>query len=245
MRLLPVIGLLLLHLTASGQVVDAALDKLASKFHQADFVWVLKKAEALMDDDKAKKDPEPFMWAAMCYFELHRSEDPKLSDTYRNGLREALKLAAKSASKDKDGTFIAKQTEFLNELKKEGIAIAQAHAAEQDYRKASHVYKQVMSFNPEDDNVRFAKAVIDLRMNNVAEAEKLIAQSLPRIEASYRDLSFKPDPVSSPLLRDAVIYYIDHLAMNNLRDSARYAAFVGRIIFPLDEDIKFKAESLK
>lgn len=242
---MPAIVLLLLNLPVQGQVVDAALDKLASKFDQADFVWVLKKAEALMDNEKTKRDAEPCMWAAMCYFELYRSEDVKLSDSYRNGLREALKLAAKSAAKDKDGSFIAKQSEFLTELKKEGLMLAQEYADEQDYRKANHVYKQIMTFDPKDDNVRFAKAVIDLKMNNVAEAEKLITESLPRIEASYRDLSFKPDPVSSPLLRDAVLYYIDHLAMNNLRDSARDAAFVGRIIFPLDEDIKFKAESLK
>lgn len=244
--MLPVVALLLMTLSLKAQVVDAVLDKLAAKFSQGDYEWVLKKAEALMEDDKTKKDPEVYLWAAMCNLALYRSDDPKLKDTYRAGLRDALKYAAKAASKDQgDHTFMIAQKDFVNDLKKEGIALALIHVQENDMRKANHVYKQLLTFAPEDDNIRFAKAITDLKMNNVAEAEKLIAEALPRIEASYRDLSFRPDPVSSPILRDAVVYYIDHLAMNNLTDSARHAAFVGRIIFPLDEDIKFKAESLK
>lgn len=245
MRLLPAIALLIMALPLRAQVVDAALDKLAERFAKADYEWVLKKADAMMANDKTKKDPEPYMWAAMCHFELHRSENEGLRDSYRSGLRDALRLAARAAAKDRDGTFMAAQRDFLNALKKEGIALAQTHVSEDDFRKAGHIYKQILTFDPDDDNIRFAKAVTDLKMNNTTEAERLIAESLPRIEASYRDLSFRPDPVSSPLLRDAVMYYIDHLAMQNMRDSARDVAFVGRIIFPLDEDFKFKAESLK
>lgn len=245
MRLLLSIALLMLALPLRAQVVNAALDKLAEKFAKADYEWVLKKADGMMTNDKTKKDPEPFMWAAMCHFELYRSEDENVQDLNRSGLRDALRLAARAAAKDRDGTFIAAQQVFLNELKKEGIALASAHLAEDDARKAGHIYKQILTFDPDDDNIRFAKAISDLKMNNTAEAERLIAEALPRIEASYRDLSFRPDPVSSPLLRDAVMYYIDHLAMYDMRDSAREAAFVGRIIFPLDEDFKFKAESLK
>lgn len=240
------IVLLLLCLQAQAQVVDASLTKLEPKYEAGDYEWVLKKAEALMEDDKAKKNPEVYIWAAMCNLALYRSEDAKLKEAYRGGLRDALKYAAKAASKDKgERAFMLAQKDFITDLKKEGIALALSYVQENDMRKANHVYKQMMTFDPTDDNIQFAKAITDLKMNNTAEAEKLISEAFPRLETSYRNLSFTPDPISSPLLRDAVVYYIDHLAMRQQTDSARHAAFVGRIIFPLDEEIKQKAESLK
>jgi hypothetical protein len=245
MRSAATIVMMFIFVHANAQVVNGTLDKLASKYADRNFEWVLKKAEALMEDNVLKKSPEPYMWAAMCHFELYRSDDAKVRDLNKGGLREALKYAAKAATKDKDGEFVEAQREFLNELKGQGVALAQQYLASQDVRKANHVYKQILSFNPTDDNIHFVKGVTDIQMNNLVEAEKAIAESLPRIESNYRDLSFKPDPISLPLLREAVMYYIDHLAMNNRTDSARHAAFVGRIIFPLDEGIKQKAESFK
>lgn len=245
MRLVVFIVVMIISLHADAQVVNCTLKKLESKYADRNYEWVLKKAEALMEDNNLKKSPEPYMWAAMCHLALYRSEDAKVKDLNKGGLREALKYAAKSATKDKNGEFINAQRDFLNELKGEGVAVALEYMATQDVRKANHVYKQILLFNPTDDNIQFVKGVTDIKMNNLAEAEKSISESLPRIESNYRDLSFTPDPISSPLLREAVIYYIDHLAMNNRTDSARHAAFVGRIIFPLDETIKQKAESLK
>jgi tetratricopeptide (TPR) repeat protein len=246
MRALTVITLMLIGLQVQAQVVGAGMTKLVTKYDAGEYEWVLKKAEALMEDDNAKKDPETYMWAAMCNLVLFHSDDPKLKETYRGGLRDALKYTAKAASKDKeDRAFISAQKDFITDLKRQGIALALTYVQENDMRKANHIYKQIMTFDPADVNVQFAKAITDLKMNNTAEAEKLIAEALPIIENSYRDLSFVPDPVSSPLLRDAVVYYIDHLAMHNLADSARHAAFVGRIIFPLDEEIKQKAASLE
>ena len=246
MRTLGVVCFLTIASCSQAQVVDATMDKWIPKYNAGEFEWVLKKAEALMEDEKAKKTAEPYMWAAMCNLALYRSEDAKLKDTYKAGLRDALKYAAKAATKDsKDLVFIAAQKEFLSDLKKEGIALAQSYIDAKDVRKANYTYKQILTFDPKDDNIQFAKAVTDIKMSNTVDADKSIAESLPRIEANYRDLSFKPDPISSPLLRDAVIYYIDHLTMLNLKDSARHAVFVGRMIYPFDEEIKKKGESLK
>jgi len=235
--------MVLFTLPVWAQVVNGTEDKLAERFGKSDYEWVLKKAEGLMSNDKTRKDPEGYMWASMCHLQLSRSEDEKIRNNYRNGLREALKLAAKSASKDKEGSFIADQSEYLTELKKEGVAMAQAHLAEEDHRKANYLFKQMMMFAPEDQNIVLAKGVTDLQMNNTMEGERLCAEALPRIEAKYRDLSHRPDPTSAPLLRASIIYYINHLGRSDLRDDARNASFVARIIFPLDEEVKTLAEA--
>lgn len=236
---------LLISAVAWAQTSDPTFEKLLAKHRQGDHVAVLKKAESYMEDDKAKKYPDPYLLAGMCQFALYRSDDPKLKEAYRSGLREALKLVAKAASKDKDGAILSHHRDFLNDLKKEGIALAVSQSAEADFRKANGTYKQIMAFDPADDNVRMAKAVTDIRMNYAAEGEKLISETLPRLENSYRDMAYVPDPVSSVLLRDAFLYILDHLSRTGQREAGQNAAFTARIIFPLDDDIKLKAEALK
>jgi hypothetical protein len=245
MRNLLLIGLLFSNAVCSAQTSDPFYEKLLAKHRQGDHVAVLKKAEGLMEDDKTKKDPDPYLLAAMCHLSLYRSDDPKLKESNKGGVREALKLAAKAASKDKEGALLAQHPEFLNDLRKEGVTLASVHVADADYRKANGIFKQILAFAPQDDNVRMAKAVTDIRMNYAPEGERLMAEALPRLDSAYRDLAYVPDPISAPLLRDAFLYCIDHLKMTGQIEAAKNAAFVARIIYPLDEDIKFKAESLK
>ena len=65
------------------------------------------------------------------------------------------------------------------------------------------------------------------------------------MEQNYRDLEYEPDPISSPLLKDAVIFYIDHLVKNSLADSAKTITLSARVFFPLDEEINKRYKELK
>ncbi len=245
MRNLLTIPALFISTAICAQVVNGTQDKLDVKYAVGDYEWVFKKAEGLMDNDKFKKDPEPFLWAAMCQLQFHRMDDEKLNAKYPKGLSEALKLTAKAASKDKDGTFMSEQKDFLEDLKQEAVTAVAEHLAAKDYRKANAILKQVLVFVPVDDYIRMAKGYTDLRLGNTAEGERLMAEAMPSLDASYRDLAYKPDPVSSPLLREALVFYIGHLKDSGQRQQAREASFSGRIIFPLDEEVKGLAEALK
>jgi tetratricopeptide (TPR) repeat protein len=245
MRELYLLFLLMLPLGLAAQVVNATHDKLEVKYAVGDYEWVYKKAEGLMDDDKFKKDPEPFLWAALCQLQFHRTGDEKLKAKYPKGLAEALKLTAKAASKDKDGSFMPDQREFIDELKEEAVAVVIEHLAAKDYRKANGILKQVLAFDPGDDYIRLSKGYTDLRTGNTAEGERLAAEALPRLDSSYRDLAYRPNPISSPLLREALVSYIIHLRDSGQRQLAREASLSGRIIFPLDEEVKGLAEELR
>ncbi|MFT6027891.1 MAG: hypothetical protein ACI8P5_002165, partial [Bacteroidia bacterium] len=91
----------------------------------------------------------------------------------------------------------------------------------------------------------FVKGVTDLRQNADFEAEKAITASFPVLEKNYRNLEYKPDPISSPLLKGALVYYIDKLIADAYVDSARNVILSARVIFPLDEDIKSKLAGLQ
>ena len=88
---------------STAQVKSPEFDKVAKRFEQGKFESALESAEALIDNDKHRKKPEPYLWASMCYFEISKSDDEKLKDRWKNPLRNALKYAGKAVTKDKNG----------------------------------------------------------------------------------------------------------------------------------------------
>ena len=239
------LGFLLTFSTAIfGQVNNPEFDKIAKKFEKGSWESALESAESLIDNDKHRKKPEPYLWAAMCFYEIHQSDDEKLQLRFKSALRDALKHTGKAVSKDKNGDIVQDNLEFFETMKKEGIAEAQQFEAEGDFRKAQYTYKQILKFAPNDPYLRFTKGVTDIRMSSMYEAEREIKASFPILEQNYRNLEFQPDPISSPLLKPAVIYYADHLIGSNYADSAKTVLLSARVFFPLDEEIKQKLQDL-
>lgn len=232
-------------LFATAQVNNPEFEKVAKKFAQGKYESALESAEALIDNDKHRKKPEPYLWASMCYYEISKSDDEKLKQRWKNPLRNALKYAGKAVTKDKNGNLVENNSDYFVTMKKEGVANAASWEAEGNYRKASYTYKQILKFAPDDAYVKFAKGVTDIRLNAYADAERTLKDALPRIQEKYRDLDYEPDPISSPLLKPNVVFYIDHLTENSYTDSALNIARSARVFFPLDEEIKSRLETLE
>lgn len=244
MRFSPLAFLLLFSTSIFAQVANPEFEKIAKKYSSRKWESALESAESLMDNDKHRKKPEPYLWASMCFYELSKSEDEKIQSRFKSAMRDALKYAGKAVSKDKKGDILENNSEYFETMKEEGIAHAQAYEAEQDYRKAQYTYKQILKFAPNDSYIQFAKGVTDIRMSSMYEAEREIKASFPILEENYRNLDYQPDPVSSPLLKPAVIYYANHLINSNYADSAKTVLLSARVFFPLDEEIKEKLNGL-
>ena len=245
LRYLFVLTLSFSYFIVEAQVNNPEFEKIAKKFNQGKFESAIESAESLIDNDKHRKKPEPYLWASMCYYEISKSDDEKLKQRWKNPLRNALKYAGKAVTKDKNGNLVENNAEYFETMKKEGVATASSWEKEGNHRKASYTYKQIMKFAPEDAYVQFAKGVTDIRLNAYADAERTIVKAFPAIEEKYRNLDYEPDPISSPLLKPNVIYYIDHLIENSYTDSARNVTMAARVFFPLDEEIKARLESLE
>jgi len=245
MRYFVLIVALLLGSAVFGQVTNPEFTNLAKKYANGKYESVVESAESLMDNDKHKKKPEPYLWASMGFLQLSRSDNPKIKERYKYALKSALKHGGKAAKKDKNGNVIENNQEYFDELKVEGVELAKSYQVDNNARKASYTFKQLLAFAPNDQNIRFAKAISDIRLNNHSEAERGLNVSLPKLTESYKNLEYKPDPTSSTLLKDAVVYYIDYLRENALADSARSVAFSARLFFPLDQEINKRFKELK
>lgn len=227
-----------------AQVKQPMFEKVAKKFEKGNFEAALESAEALIDKDKYRKIPEPYLWASMCFYRIHLSEDEKLKLRFKSALRDALKYAGKAVSKDKDGSFVATHSSYFDTLRKTGIVYAQQFETTGDYRKAQYTYKQIQKLAPTDPYVQFAKGVADIRMNSMYAAEKEIQESFPELETRYRNLAYKPNHISAPLLKPSVLYYAEHLMNSNYPDSARAVLLSARVFFPLDQEIKLMLQGL-
>jgi len=245
MRILPLLFLLAISIVALGQVKNPEFTNVAKKFESGKFGPALESAESLIDNDKHRKKPEPYLWASMCFYKIYLSDDEKLKATYGSALRNALKHAGKAVSKDKNGNLVENNSDYFVTMKEAGVAFAAEYLADDNARKASYTYKQILKFAPTDQYIRFAKAVTDIKLNNTFDAERDIKTAFPVLEANYRNLDYQPDPVSSPLLKDAVLYYIDHLVENSYIDSAKKITLSARVFFPLDEEISDRYEELR
>ena len=230
--------------TLVAQIANPQHTSVADKFDAGKIEAALGKAEKLMDNDKTKNDPEAYLWASMCYFELSHSEDAKVQDYYKNAFKDAQKYAVKAVSKDKEGDFIRENWDYIKKLKDESFELAVEQLEEGDYRKANYTFKQLNRIDPLDDNVLFLKGVMALRLNNQAEAERSISESMLNLNAKYRDLDYQPDPKSSSIVQKEIIYYLDQLINTEQLDSARKVVFSARLFFPLDDEVNKRYEDL-
>lgn len=228
-----------------AQVANAEFDNVAKKFEKGAYESALESAEALMENDKHRKKPEPYLWASMCYYQIHLSDDEKMKERVKSPLRNALKYAGKAISKDKNGNLIDSNKAYFDKMKEEGVKEAVQYDAEGDYRKASSTLKQVMSVAPNDPFVQFGKGIMDIKLSSLTEAERELKVALPALEKNFRNLDYEPDPISGVLLKPGVLYYIDHLVESSYQDSAKKVAMSARVFFPLDEEVKQRYQRLE
>ncbi|MDP6909728.1 MAG: hypothetical protein QF371_09485, partial [Flavobacteriales bacterium] len=70
--------LILVAKLGMAQVANPEFTNVAKKFEKGKFGSALESAEALIDNDKHRKKPEPYLWASMCFYEIYKSDDAKL-----------------------------------------------------------------------------------------------------------------------------------------------------------------------
>jgi len=244
-HLLPLIFLFSI-VNASAQVVGGMDFKLEKLYMDEKWEDLGFKAIKMTEDDKYKKDPEPFLYVSMAFFQISQGNDAKLQEEYPKALADAVKYATKFRSKDKEGTWYQDNKDYFEELKKAAIADAAPFVDDDKKRRnAVTAYKNLTKAIPEDYNLLFYKGVLETMTRNEAEADRNIVEAMKGLSASYADPKYKPSKASVHLLEDGMIRWADLLIQKSYVDSARKTLDVwGTQFFPNSEKIKTKAESI-
>lgn len=246
MRFLLAFSLLLTSSAAIGQVVGGMDFKLEKLYMDEKWEDLGDRAQRMTEDDKHKKDPEPYLYVSMAYYQINQANDAKLNEAYPKALADAVKYAGKFRSKDKEGTWFNDNISYFDDLKKAVIADASAYVDDpKKLRVAVTSYKNLSKAIPEDHNILFFKGVLEQMNRNDGEAERNIKDAMNGLATAYSDPKYKGNRVSNPLLEDGLIRWADLLMERSYADSARKTLDVwGAQFFPNSEKIKAKSESI-
>ena len=237
-----IIGLALLGFcsTVNAQVEggDEKFQKLFDLYVMEKFEDCAYKAEKFTLDDRTRKAPEPYLYLSMCYFEIYNNIEEYDQELYGKALYDAMKYASKFRKKDKEGTIFEQNTDYFEDLTKATIKEARSFYYEDNYRKASSVFRKMQKFDPKNEDIRYMTGVCQIMSNNLGEGTKALTTAVPILKKNYNDNSYIPNDQTEEILKEAMILYSGYMAENGDVDSAKRTINLAREFFTGDEDVE-------
>lgn len=229
-------------LNGSAQVMNSEFQKLFDLYAMEKYEKCAYKAEGYTRKDKYKREPEPYLYMALCLYQAHLN--PELFEgEFKDPLKDALKYAYKFRKKDKSGELYEANRFLLDKIREEALDRPKFYFNDNDYRKASSEFARVLKVVPEDVNILFIGGVADIMAKNITQGEKYVNQALDTLRAQETRGTFVKDDVTHDLLIKAFVSYTDYLAQNGQADKAMEVITLGRKLIP--DDPKLKAQYKK
>lgn len=158
-----------------------------------DYEKAASKAEKITDKDKTHREPVPYIYASMAYFEM--SKDDKYDKDYPRAFRDAIKNAYKAARYDKDNEYMPQHAQYISELKAAIMREARFEFEQQSWRKSITNSKYVTRIDPTDISAILLKGVAEERGRNSYQAKATFEEAdttLKHFSASDISIDAKP-----------------------------------------------------
>ncbi|MCH2213938.1 MAG: hypothetical protein MK086_02090 [Flavobacteriales bacterium] len=138
------------------------------------------KAEKYMEKEDTRRDPRPYMYASMAYFEISKNDE--MAEDYPRAFRDAIKYGGKARRYDKENKYMPEFDRYLAELKAEVMQEAKYHFDTENWRKSATFAKNVQRLDPNDLSAILLKATAEWRGKNVYQAETTIGEAKTALE---------------------------------------------------------------
>jgi tetratricopeptide (TPR) repeat protein len=232
-----ILGILLLAGPVTAQVKNSDFQKLFDLYTMEQYDKCLWKAERAVNNSKYSRDPEPYLYMALCMYQVHI--DPTAFDQeYKDPLKDALSYAYKFRKKDKGGEMYQANKPLLDKIREQALDQAKYFFNDGEYRKASSEFNRILKVMPDDVNILFMAGVSDLLARNIAVGEKNIGVALDTLNNQMARGAFEKDPVTYDVMIKAFVGYTDYLAENAKLDRAMEVITFGRKLVPDDPKLK-------
>jgi hypothetical protein len=167
-----------------------------------DYEKAISKSEKYMEKDDTRRDPRPYMYASMAYFELSKNDE--MAEDYPRAFRDAIKYGGKARRYDKEGKYMPDFDRYVSELKAEVMQEAKFHYETENYRKSTTYAKNVQRLDPNDISAILLKGTAEWRGRNTYQAETTFEEAKEALK------NFSPSNVTiegKPAYRYAIIEY--------------------------------------
>jgi len=140
----------------------------------------VSRAEKYMEKEDTRRDPRPYMYASMAYFEISKNDE--MAEDYPRAFRDAIKFGGKARRYDKENKYMPEFDRYLAELKAEVMQEAKYHFDTENWRKCATFAKNVQRLDPNDISAVLLKATAEWRGKNVYQAETTVGEAKTALE---------------------------------------------------------------
>ncbi len=149
-------------------------DDLLIYFADGDYVKLIKKAEKYTLKDDTKKDPQPYMYMAKGFFEIHKSPGDAPEDMTKNAISTATRYAVRAMKYDKEGILAQDETnaDFISNMKKYWLESIDNEIITGNYGRAFGLVMKYGKLSPDDAGVEYMLGACKFRRNDENGATK-------------------------------------------------------------------------
>ncbi len=151
----------------------------------------LFKCQKLMENDKTKKEPLPYLYASMSYFEMSR--DHQFKDDYPKAFKNSISYLGKYRKKDKSYEFKDDAEEYIEQIKLillEEIENNALDGTEKSAKKSASLLKKINTFDPDDHGAELLQGLNYILSKNKTEGKKVVSEALDAIKTIGTDIEF-------------------------------------------------------
>lgn len=229
-----------LLLLSAGQAwaQDRPYDDLLVRYVDEKYEDCLFKAERYTMREQTKRDPLPYLYMSMCYFEMSKIPKYQEMDEYKKADRDAMKWAEKYRKKDKDMEFFHNYEDYwasLNTMVQEnGLNAYEGEAKE--LSKARRYFQSMTRYYPENPGGWLMLALSQYRSNMARDGD----ESMKGYEAALAEVGSLDNlpPDQKMLMKSALIHLAEYLDDKGDRNGARQAMELGKDVFMDDPEFK-------
>ena len=203
-------------------LVDGKYDKL------------LYKSMGYIEDDETRRDPLPYLYTSMCYYEMSQLEE--YDEEFPRAFKDAVKYCVKYRKKDASGFYVADNVEYIDILKTQTFEVADNYYQIGKVSKAKSYFKYLVGMDPNDWGAWLLKGTAEAQLNMASDSKNSIETAVNGLERTESIDEYWDGQVL--LLKEGLIYYCTYLVENGKVVEAKELMALGYEF--LQEDNEYK-----
>lgn len=221
------------------QVNGGTNEKLRELYNLDRFEDCLFKADKMTQSSKYSKDPEPYLYVAMCFHKISFIDPEELDNEYSDPLRDALKFALKYKYKDRNKELYEQNKEFFSDLKMTSVVRANSSVDVGNYREASSVLNTLIRVEEDNPGLELFKGICDIRNRNKS-GNRFIEKALDSLRIASSDTLYHTtiDDGTKEALTSGTLLFCNTLEEENMKDSSKYVIKLVHTILPESDVIE-------
>lgn len=232
--------ILLLPLGYAAQAQDD-YDNLLEMLVDEKYEKLLYRAEKYTLDDKTKKQPLPYLYMSMAYYEINKTPEEFDEDLSGKAFNNCLKYCVKHRKKDKENEYYTEYEDFFDDVRKGAIAEAELNIDMLKFTKSKSYFKYLVSIDKSDPGAWMMKGMSEFKLKSRKDSGLSWDKAKEIVESGGAEVLTK---VQLGLFKRAIIYCAEMWDEAGESEKARTWLELGYEYFKDDREYNVTFESI-